>query len=88
MPNRTEMYTESGMREWLDPKVHPPGFENIATYFTKYARIHPAIMVPKEAWDILIEELDYFWHDQQDLDAVLDRLCTRVNQVLAEYAKK
>ena len=27
MPNRTEMYTESGMREWLDPKVHPPGFE-------------------------------------------------------------
>ncbi|HHV41450.1 MAG TPA: extracellular solute-binding protein [Clostridiaceae bacterium] len=87
MPNRTEMYSDSGIKEWLDPVVHPPGFEEVIPFFTKYARPHPAIMVPKEAWDILTEELDYFWHDGQDLNQVLDRLTTRVNSVLSAEAK-
>lgn len=87
MPNRTEMYSDSGVKEWLNPTVHPAGFEEVIPFFTKYARVHPAIMVPKEAWDILTEELDYFWHDNQDLDVVLSRLATRVNDLLSTTAK-
>ena len=87
MPNRTEMYTDQGIREWLDPTVHPPGFNEVIPFFTKYARVHPAIMVSKEAWDILAEELDYFWHDDQELDAVLQRLTDRVDRVLSADAK-
>lgn len=82
MPNRMYLYTKDGIKKWLNPSVHPAGFEEIADYFTKYLRPHPAIFIPQEAWDIVNEELDKFWHADQPIDKVAQEMAQRVNPIL------
>ena len=85
MPNRTALYTAEGMRKWLNPSVHPDGFDRLASYFVDYARLHPGIMIPAEAWNILTEEMDYYWRDNQPLSQVLNRAAARINPLLGQY---
>lgn len=82
MPNRTHMYAEENRGRWINPEVHPEGFEGIADYFANYVEPNPAIFVPREAWDIFEEELDRFFLDNQPLDKVVQDMIRRIDPIL------
>ena len=82
MPNRTSLYTEEGMKRWLNPDVHPEGFEKIAPYFTKYLIPHPSLFINREAWDVMVEEFENFLFDKQPMNKVAPRLIQRVDEKL------
>ena len=47
MPNRAHMYELEDRGRWMDPEVHPEGFEGIADYFADYVLPNPSIFVPR-----------------------------------------
>lgn len=82
IPNREDMYLPTEVGNWLNPDVHPAGFEELIPYFTNYGEAWPGMMVPADAWDIINEELDNFFFAGQPLDVVLPRMERRVNPIL------
>lgn len=82
MPNRAHMYELEDRGRWMDPEVHPEGFESIADYFADYVLPNPSIFVPREAWDIFEEELDKFFLDDQPLDKVVENMRRRIDPIL------
>ncbi|MBA7716112.1 hypothetical protein ES703_125176 [subsurface metagenome] len=85
MPNRLSLYTPQGMERWLNPAVHPEGYEGIAEYFRDYLELIPYCFTPQEVQDIIEEETQLIWTDEkQAVEPVMKRLVERVNAVLAE----
>lgn len=85
MPNRLSLYTPEGMERWLNPQVHPEGYEGIAEYFRDYLVLSPYCFVPQKAVDIIEEETQLIWtNEKQAVEPVMKRLVERVNAVLAE----
>lgn len=84
MPNRTALYSKDGAKKWLNPAVHPKGFEQMLPYYTDYVKPYPFIYVPLQVSDVVNEELEYFWFDNQPLDRVLPRLFGRLGPMLAQ----
>jgi len=73
------------MERWLNPQVHPEGYEGIAEYFRDYLVLSPNCYVPQEAVDIIEEETQLIWtNEKQAVEPVMKRLVERVNAVLAE----
>lgn len=83
MPNRTSLYTPEGITKWLNPDVHPEGFEKLASYFTEYLEPNPALFVPRRAWDIFEEELDKFFFDDQPIETIVSNAKRRIDPILA-----
>ena len=88
MPNRTSLYTAAGIKKWLNPAVHPKGFEKLVPYFTKDLLPTPSLFIPREAWDVCEEEFDRFFDDNQPLNKVVPSLRKRVDAILAANAAK
>lgn len=82
MPNRTSLYTDEGIDRWLNEDVHPEGFRELAPYFNQYIVAHPALFVPREAWDILVEEFDRFFLDNQPIEEVAQSARDRIDSIL------
>lgn len=84
LPNRVDMYDEENLHVWLNPEVYPEGFAGMLDYFTEYEVLMPAVMVPQEALDIIMEELDNFFFDDQDIETVVARMKRRVTPILEQ----
>ena len=82
LPNRVDMYEKENLGVWMNPEVYPEGFEDMLEYFTVYEVLWPAVMVPAEALDIIIEEFDNFFLAGQPIDEVMSRLKGRVDPIL------
>ncbi len=78
LPNRLDMYTEEGMKEWINPEVHPEGFENITKFITDYSRLVPLILIDNEIYDIIVDDMDLFFDADQPLDEVLEQIEEKV----------
>lgn len=84
MPNRASLYTEEGIDKWFNEKVHPAGFKELVPYF-QAANVDPFAKIGKnQVDDIMIEELDKFWYDNQPVEDVLANIDRRVNEELTK----
>jgi multiple sugar transport system substrate-binding protein len=84
-PSHTSLLSASGIKRWLDPKVHPEGFERLVTDFMVkygYADI-PAVGVRK-ATTVLNEGLNQVWNGSAPAADVLKDTVARANKVLDE----
>jgi len=85
MPNRLSLYTAQGMERWLNPEVHPEGYEGIAEYFRDYLELIPSCFIPQKAADIIEEQTQLIWtNEEQAVEPTMKELVERVNAVLAE----
>ncbi|UUZ97106.1 sugar ABC transporter substrate-binding protein [Paenibacillus sp. P25] len=84
MPNRKSLYTEEGMKKWLNSKVHPEGFASLAAYF-KDAQPYPFTLITQnKVNDIITEETDKLWYSGQSVDDTLKNIESRSNVELAK----
>jgi multiple sugar transport system substrate-binding protein len=84
-PSHSTLLSASGIKRWLDPKVHPEGFERLVTEFMVkygYADI-PAVGVRK-ATTVLNEGLNQVWNGSAPAADVLKDTVARANKVLDE----
>jgi multiple sugar transport system substrate-binding protein len=84
-PSHTSLMSPSGIKRWLDPKVHPEGFDRLVTDFMVrygYADI-PAVGVRK-ATTVLNEGLNQVWSGAASAADVLKDTVARANKVLDE----
>ncbi|MBZ4645976.1 MAG: multiple sugar transport system substrate-binding protein [Petroclostridium sp.] len=83
MPNRRSLYTEEGITKWYNKDAHPEGFKELVPYFEK-AQVYPqALNYKNKVNDIINDELEAFWYDNQPIDQVLARIEQKVNEELA-----
>jgi multiple sugar transport system substrate-binding protein len=84
-PSHTTLLSASGIKRWLDPKVHPAGYERLVTEFMVkygYADI-PAVGIRK-ASVVLNEGLGQVWAGRAAAADVLKDTVARANKVLDE----
>ncbi|MCZ8516430.1 sugar ABC transporter substrate-binding protein [Paenibacillus filicis] len=84
MPNRKSLYTEEGMKKWLNSKVHPEGFASLASYF-KDAQPYPFTLITQnKVNDIITEETDKLWYSGQSVGDTLKNIESRSNAELTK----
>lgn len=87
MPNRKSMYEEDVVKQWYSEKIHGE-YINFLDYFIN-AKVDPVAMQPSnKCSDILTEETDIFFKDGGDVDAMLQNIEKRVNEVIEEELNK
>ncbi len=84
-PSHTSLLSAAGVKRWLDPKVHPEGYERLVTeYMVKYGYATiPAVGIRK-ALVVLNEGLAQVWTGQVAATDVLKDTVARANKVLDE----
>ena len=84
-PSHTTLLNAAGIKRWLDPKVHPEGYERLVTeYMVKYGYADiPAVGIRK-AFVVLNEGLAQVWTGQVAAADVLKDTVARANKVLDE----
>ena len=84
-PSHTTLFTTSGIKRWLDPNVHPEGYEKlVADFMVKYGYADiPAVGVRK-ASTVLNEGLAQVWSGTAAAADVLKDAVARANKVLDE----
>ncbi|MGP4042082.1 ABC transporter substrate-binding protein [Gracilibacillus sp. D59] len=84
MPNRIDMYSEEGIKEWHDESIHPEGFLELAPFF-KDAQPYPFALGTKIAVrDAIIEEMEQYFNDDKSLEDALDNIDTRSSEALSK----
>jgi multiple sugar transport system substrate-binding protein len=91
LPSHTTLLSREGVASWLNPEVHPKGYDQIATtYLLKNSRayIYPAGF--EEADRIITSALDPVWIGQMTAEEALKTsgAIEQVNQVLKEARTK
>jgi len=84
MPNRTAMYTEEGSKSWINPDVHPEGYEAILPFYTDAIQPYPFLFLPQKAEDLTNEILEYFWYDNWPIEKVVETLNKEINAVISK----
>jgi multiple sugar transport system substrate-binding protein len=84
-PSHTSLLSAAGLKRWLDPKVHPEGYERLVTeLMVKYGYADiPAVGIRK-ASVVLNEGLAQIWTGQAAAQDVLKDTVARANKVLDE----
>ena len=83
LPTHTSLASPEGIASWLNPDVHPEGYEMIALdYVNQYGRT--MYMGPgfNEANGIVSNALDAVWIGEQQADEVLPDAVAEANQVI------
>lgn len=84
MPNRYSMYEADAVAQWYDEAVHGDSYKLMLDYF-KNAVVDPsALQKTSQATDILVEETDMFFKQDQDIDKTLGNIDQRINQAIAD----
>ncbi len=82
MPNRASLYTQEGIKKWLNADVHPEGFEQLAAYFES-ADVEPGALNPRpKAMTIFDEGLDAIFKEGKDIATTLDETQARMTEEL------
>lgn len=84
MPNRYSLYEEDAVAQWYDEKVHGDSYKLMLDYF-KDAAVDPgALQKSTQARDIIAEETDMYFKQDQDIDVILQNLDSRIDEAIAE----
>jgi multiple sugar transport system substrate-binding protein len=84
-PSHTTLFTASGIKKWLDPKVHPEGYERLVTeYMARYGYPDIPVVGLRKAAVVLNEGLAQVWSGQAAAADVLRDTVARANKVLEE----
>lgn len=84
MPNRVDMYSEEGVKQWHNPdKVHPEGFLELAPFFADAQPYPFALGSSIAVRDIVVEELAKYFNDDQSVEETLENIDRRSAEELA-----
>lgn len=84
MPNRYSMYEDDAVAQWYDEKVHGDSYKQMLTYF-KDAVVDPtALQLTSQARDIIAEETDMYFKQDQDIDTTLQNMDTRIDEAIQD----
>lgn len=84
MPNRYSMYEEDAVAQWYDEKVHGDSYKQMLTYFRDAAVDPTALQLSSQARDIIAEETDMYFKEDQDLDVTLQNMDTRIDEAIQD----
>lgn len=70
MPNRYSMYEDDAVAQWYDEKVHGDSYKKMLTYFRDAAVDPTALQLTSQARDIIAEETDMYFKQDQDIDKI------------------
>jgi multiple sugar transport system substrate-binding protein len=84
-PSHSSLLTPSGIKRWLDPNVHPEGYERLVTEFmVKYGYADIPVVGIRQASAVLADGLTQVWAGKAAADAVLKDTVGRANKVLTD----
>lgn len=84
-PSHTTLLSASGIKRWLDPRVHPEGYEKLVTeYMAKYGYADVPVVGIRKASALLNEGLSQVWAGRSAAADVLKDVVPRANRVLEE----
>lgn len=84
MPNRISFYKEENLDKWMNPDIHGEDYKLMLNYF-KDAEVDPsALQKTAKGRDIVIEETDMYFKQDQDLDQTLENIDRRINEAIQE----
>jgi ABC-type glycerol-3-phosphate transport system substrate-binding protein len=84
LPNQTAMMTEEGMKTWMDPQVHPQGYEMIVKdYMNKDGKTFLYPLHWNEAYNDLIKPgLDAVFNGDKKAQDVFTEITPQANAVI------
>ena len=88
MPNRYSMYEEDAVAQWYDEKVHGDSYRQMLSYFRDAAVDPGALQLSSQARDIIAEETDMYFKEDQDLDVTLQNMDTRINEAIQDVLEQ
>jgi multiple sugar transport system substrate-binding protein len=83
-PSHTTLLSPSGIQRWLNPGVHPPGYERLVEYMARYGYADIPVVGIRRASAILNEALSQVWSGRATAATVLREAVPRANQALDE----
>ena len=82
-PSHTTLLSASGVKRWLDPKVHPDGYDQLVTeYMVKFGYADIPAVGTLKASAVLNEGLSKVWSGSAAAAAVLKDTVAQANKVL------
>jgi glucose-6-phosphate 1-dehydrogenase len=75
--------TEEGLKTWMNPQVHPAGYEKIVKdYMAKYARtfVHPVRFFG--AWNAINPLLEAVWNNGQKASEAMAEATKKANDII------
>lgn len=84
MPNRYSMYEDDAVAQWYDEKVHGDSYKQMLTYFRDAAVDPTALQLTSQARDIIAEETDMYFKQDQDIDTTLQNMDTRIDEAIQD----
>lgn len=84
MPNRYSMYEDDAVAQWYDEKVHGDSYKQMLTYFKDAAVDPTALQLTSQARDIIAEETDMYFKQDQDIDTTLQNMDTRIDEAIQD----
>ena len=84
MPNRYSMYEDDAVAQWYDEKVHGDSYKQMLTYFRDAAVDPTALQLTSQARDIISEETDMYFKQDQDIDTTLQNMDTRIDEAIQD----
>ncbi len=84
MPNRYSMYEDDAVAQWYDEKVHGDSYKHMLTYFRDAAVDPTALQLTSQARDIIAEETDMYFKQDQDIDTTLQNMDTRIDEAIQD----
>ena len=84
MPNRYSMYEDDAVAQWYDEKVHGDSYKKMLTYFRDAAVDPTALQLTSQARDIIAEETDMYFKQDQDIDTTLQNMDTRIDEAIQD----
>lgn len=88
MPNRNSMYEEEAVAQWYDDSVHGDSYKLMLDYFQNAVVDPTALQKSTQARDIIAEETDMYFKQDQDIDVTLENLDRRINEAVAEAVEQ
>ena len=84
MPNRHSMYEDDMVAQWYDDSVHGDSYKLMLDYFENAVVDPTAMQKSTQARDIIAEETDMYFKQDQDIDVTLENIDTRINAAIQE----
>lgn len=85
LPNQTALMTEEGLKTWMDPQVHPKGYEMIVKdYMEKAARTFVYPIGFAEAYSLISPAFDAVWIGDKTAKDAFTEVTPQANAVISK----
>jgi multiple sugar transport system substrate-binding protein len=87
-PSHTTLLTPEGIKKWLNPEVHPPGYEKLVTEFMAKDGIYiPDVLGNLKASAQVSQALDPVWIGKKTAQEALADVVPKANKILDDEEK-